>query len=48
MKKRGKQIYNQVSIQIKIQENTQRQDRQFMYNVALRRIRATIVVVEKQ
>lgn len=38
MKNRGKQIYNQVSIQIKIKENKQKQDRQFMYNVALRRI----------
>ena len=48
MKNRGKQIYDKVSIKIKIKENTQRQDRQFTYNVSLRRIRATTAAVEKQ
>jgi len=47
-KTEGEKIYNQVNIQIKIKENTQRQDRQCTYNVELRRVRATIVAVEKQ
>jgi len=48
MKNRGKQIYNQVGIQIKINENTQRKDRQCTYNITLRPVLVTTVAVKSE